>query len=95
MIENNKDQAELLREQMEAINHHEQETEEIEPITDHHNDDIDVLNLPPRKQVHDEKKAKFQLKINIAFVRFIAIVIFIIAILIFSYKYWGDFFLGI
>lgn len=95
MIENNKDQAELLREQMEAINHHEQETEEIEPITDHHNDDIDVLNLPPRKQVHDEKKAKLQLRINTAFVRFITIVIFIIAILIFSYKYWGDFFLGI
>lgn len=94
MIENNKDQAELLREQMEAINHREQENQEIEPITDHYNDDIDVLNLPPRRQVHDEKKAKLQLRINTAFVRFIAILIIIIAILIFSYKYWGDFFLS-
>lgn len=94
MIENNKDQAELLRKQMEAINDHEQETQEIELITDQYNDDIDVLNLPPRRQVHDDKKAKLQLKINVAFVRFIAILIFIIAILIFSYKYWGDFFLA-
>lgn len=94
MIEKNKDQAELLREQVEAINLHEQQdTQQIQPIIDHHNDDIDVLNLPPRRQVHDDKKAKFQLKTNIAFVRFIAILIFIVAILIFSYKYWGDFFL--
>lgn len=92
MNETKDDQAQLLREQMEEINQNEVLEDDTEPFFADMNDDIDVLNLPPRSTVHDEKKAKFQWKISFAFVRFFAILFVIIVILVLTYDYWADYF---
>lgn len=94
MDRNNQDQADLLRKQMDEINQHHPEEPASTSFFDPRTDDIDILNLPPRKAVHDERKTKTKWKISFAFVRFFAILLFILAILIFTYSYWGSYFLN-
>lgn len=93
MKEANKDQAEFLREQMEAINSHQQDNQQTESIIDDHYEEIDVLNLPPRRQVHDDQKAKIKWRVSLALIRLIVILLFVVMILTLSYKYWGESFL--
>ncbi|WP_440895757.1 hypothetical protein ACS127_14585 [Amphibacillus sp. Q70] len=94
MSETKEDQAQLLRAQMEEINQHQEEENDSTPFSDDvvDDDDIDVLNLPPRRTIHDEKKAKIQWKISFAFVRFFVILFVILVILVLTYSYWGDYF---
>lgn len=50
--------------------------------------DIDILNLPPRKVVHDTKN-RAKVKISFPMLRFIIVIIVLVAILIAGYYYGG------
>ncbi|SEN42002.1 hypothetical protein SAMN04488134_10138 [Amphibacillus marinus] len=55
-------------------------------------DEIDVLNLPPRSQVHDEENARLKWKVSYAFVRFFVIIFILIVVLVLTFNYWGEHF---
>ncbi|MBM7542496.1 hypothetical protein [Amphibacillus cookii] len=86
------DQAHLLREQMDAINNNGKlfATEEQEDA--HGQEDIDVLNLPPRSVVHDEKSSRVKWKVSYALIRLFAILFIIIVVLVLTFNYWGNYF---
>ncbi|MBU5594247.1 hypothetical protein KQI76_03640 [Amphibacillus sp. MSJ-3] len=92
MDEARDNQAQLLKQQIDEMNQNEVMEDESESFFDGVPDDIDVLNLPPRSVVHDEKRTKLKWKISIAFIRFIAILFFITVILVLTYNYWGNYF---
>lgn len=82
----NEDQAKRLREQFEEI-------EQDDHGTDREPGDIDVLALPPRSHVHEEKQAKVRFKVSYALVRLLAILFILIVVLVLTYNYWGSYFL--
>ncbi|RKQ37688.1 hypothetical protein [Oceanobacillus halophilus] len=51
--------------------------------------EIDILELPPRKEVHISR-GRARLKISRPFIRFILVVIVLLAIIFGAYYYWGD-----
>lgn len=57
-------------------------------------EDIDVLNLPPRKDVH-KMKSRIHFKMSKAFLRFMFVVLIIVIILIGTYYYVGEDFLNL
>ncbi|SDB91508.1 hypothetical protein SAMN05421734_102442 [Pelagirhabdus alkalitolerans] len=87
------DQAHTLREQMESIQSHSETQSNTE---DEHRNDVDdsmdLLNLPPRSEVHDEKEQKVRWKFSYALIRFVVVIFFIIVAILLSYHYWGDLF---
>ncbi|WP_017472218.1 hypothetical protein [Amphibacillus jilinensis] len=93
MGKSKEDQAYLLREQMNAIKNNEKSfaTEEQEDV--HDQEDIDVLNLPPRSEVHDEKSSRVKWKVSYALIRLFAILFIIIVVLILTFNYWGSYFI--
>jgi hypothetical protein len=95
IMANREDQATLLRQQMEAIQDHEEQTEH--QIVDHEfaeqDMQMDILELPPRSVKHEDNKAKTRWKISLVLVRFITVLFLIIIGLILSYHFWGDHFL--
>jgi len=78
------DQAEQLKQLFNDLNQHEQQ--QINNKSDFlGNDDvqkIDILNLPPRKTIHDKKKNKFKIRLKRPFLRFLFVIICLIAIII-------------
>lgn len=80
------DQATNLREHMKNKELFD-ENEVVEPI------EIDVLDLPPRSEIHQNKSKKTRLKINLIFLRFLLILFLLIIILVITYQYWGKDFL--
>ncbi|MCZ0701838.1 hypothetical protein J2T56_000387 [Natronobacillus azotifigens] len=94
MTEHQEDQAALLRKQMEGINQHEAEMNKDEDQGQREDTEIemDVLNLPPRSEIHDEKRAKTRLKISIALVRLLVVLFLIIVGIVLTYHFWGDLF---
>ncbi|WP_404452875.1 hypothetical protein LG329_01780 [Virgibacillus necropolis] len=51
---------------------------------------IDILNLPPRREVHGNKKKRTQIKVSRPFVRLSVVIIAIIAIILAIYYVWGE-----
>lgn len=51
---------------------------------------IDVLNLPPRKEIHGNNKQKIKFKISSPLVRFVLVITVLIILLVSSYYFWGD-----
>ncbi|UOQ42677.1 hypothetical protein MUN89_11910 [Halobacillus salinarum] len=51
--------------------------------------EMDVLNLPPRKEVHANKKAKTKWKLNFIFFRVLILIIILLVMIALSYRYWG------
>ncbi|GAA0599696.1 hypothetical protein GCM10009001_15020 [Virgibacillus siamensis] len=51
---------------------------------------IDVLNLPPRTEVHSGKKDHARIKINHAMLRFIFVIIILVLVLGGSFFLWGE-----
>lgn len=51
--------------------------------------DIDILNLPPRKEVHSNKKKRTRVKVNRPFARLSAVIIILIIIVIAVYYLWS------
>lgn len=71
----------------------EQKTEEKKPVIEPETKierDIDILNLPPRKEVHGSRNKPAKLKISGASVRLISVVIILILILSVSFYLWGE-----
>lgn len=55
-------------------------------------EDISVLDLPPRSEVHQSKPKKTKWKLNILWLRFLFILLIIIISVFLSYPYWGEWF---
>jgi hypothetical protein len=66
-----------------------------EVTDDTHQEEIDVLSLPPRSRLHEEKTQKVRLKISYAMIRLMVISFILLVILLLTYPYWKDtFFTG-
>ncbi len=53
-------------------------------------DGVDVLSLPPRSRLHEEKTQKVRLKISYAMIRLMVISFILLVILLLTYPYWKD-----
>lgn len=77
------DQAEALRQAIQDIAEHNKETEEAVQDQNEHKEqtsvEIDVLNLPPRNEVHKDS-SKIRFKVNFSLLRFIFIVVLLLAL---------------
>ncbi|AXI09368.1 hypothetical protein CV093_11300 [Oceanobacillus sp. 143] len=82
-----KDQAEELRHLVDEIEDN-KDTEVSSTILERETDkrEIDILNLPPRKEVHTTIE-RTKLRISKPFIRIIFVIIILIAILIVSYYF--------
>ncbi|MUV39753.1 hypothetical protein JNUCC1_03637 [Lentibacillus sp. JNUCC-1] len=88
------DQAEELRRLIGDVQANEfqaDETDQNKPEHNHSNPDseeeIDILNLPPRKMVHQQKKTPVKLKIKRPLLRLLLVVIILIVILVLAWMY--------
>ncbi|ASK63315.1 hypothetical protein CFK37_14700 [Virgibacillus phasianinus] len=52
--------------------------------------DIDILNLPPRKEVHGNRKNHTRIKISKPFVRFSVVIILLILVFLVVYYFWQE-----
>lgn len=89
------DQAEHLKQLFNDVQKNE-ETQEIPSaldtlqITQDRDLKIDILNLPPRKDVHGKNAYRMRLKISRPFMRFLSVMITLVLIIIFIYFNWPD-----
>jgi hypothetical protein len=51
---------------------------------------IDVLNLPPRKEIHGNKKSRIRLSMSKPFLRLLSVIFLIILIICGAYYIWGE-----
>lgn len=86
------DQAEQLKQIFDELQEHaiksgepqtEQQTEAYSPPK------IDVLNLPPRKEVHSNH-GRTRLKISGPFLRLLTVILLMLAVIIGAYYTWGE-----
>lgn len=86
------DQAKVLRERLdESIR--EVTTEDDKLLYEKDEDDmpeVDVLTLPPRGAIHEEKKQSVRLKVSFAMIRLLVIVFILLVVFILTYPYWKD-----
>jgi hypothetical protein len=62
-----------------------------EETEDHYKgDEMDLLNLPPRKEVHDQNLKRPKLKMSMSLFRLTIVVIFLFCILAGVYFIWQD-----
>ena len=87
-VERDKDQENELRQLLDEVEQGEEMIEEsIELIEETASRrEIDVLKLPPRKEIHTNKRAK--MKVSKPFLRLLFISLFVIAILIGAFFLW-------
>ena len=52
--------------------------------------EMDVLHLPPRKDVHRKKDAKNNVKVGRIFLRFVLLIVMLLIFIALSYRYWHD-----
>lgn len=92
MEKKTEDQAEALRQQLAEINQQNPTEESTKSFNTRDDQEIDILNLPPRSQIHQEDKFKLRMKMSGSFLRLITILIFVILILLLSFNYWKQYF---
>ena len=51
---------------------------------------IDILNLPPRKEVHGNKKKNTHIKISVPLLRLLAVIVILLIIVIGAYYIYGE-----
>src|SRR5690625_1831230 len=87
--QNNRNQVTNLKELLSEINENPQinEPSNILPGNDV---EIDVLNLPPRKKIHQSAKRKIMINLKHPFYRFSIVIILVIAIIFFLYDFIGE-----
>ncbi|MGY0691801.1 hypothetical protein ACW2QC_03280 [Virgibacillus sp. FSP13] len=51
---------------------------------------VDILNLPPRKEVHAKDDQRTHMKISRPFIRLLLVIIITLGILVGLYYVWGD-----
>ncbi|RDY70124.1 hypothetical protein ACJA3J_11505 [Halobacillus sp. SY10] len=56
------------------------------------NEELDILDLPPRKDVHEGRKEKTRWRVNAIWMRFLFVILLILIIVILSYPYWDVWF---
>ncbi|UFT97654.1 LysM peptidoglycan-binding domain-containing protein [Radiobacillus kanasensis] len=83
-----KDQAYNLRSRM-----HGSDDEQPPRLSSQEEKELNILELPPRSQIHTNKKTKVKWKISFPFVRFLVLLFLIITVLVLTYKIWGEDFL--
>lgn len=66
------------------------EIKDNEPIEKEEFVEMDILNLPPRSEVHSSSKRKLKLNIKKPFARFVFVMIILIAIITMMYFAIGD-----
>ena len=52
--------------------------------------EMDVLNLPPRKEVHGKNQSRAKLKFHAPFMRLVLVVIVLIGVMSGAYFIWGE-----
>ncbi|UJL48115.1 hypothetical protein KFZ58_09815 [Virgibacillus sp. NKC19-16] len=52
--------------------------------------EVDVLNLPPRKEVHRKIKQRTHIKMGIPLLRFLIVFILLLGVLTGAYLLWGE-----
>lgn len=57
--------------------------------------EVDVLNLPPRKEVHSKNKQRTHIKMSKPLLRFLFVFILLLGVLIGVYFVWGELINGI
>jgi len=87
------DQAEQLKQifnelQQNAVKS-EKNTNDEQYTAEHAIPKIDVLNLPPRKEVHSNQ-SRTRLSISRPFLRFLSVILLIIIIIFGAYYIWGE-----
>ncbi|MEC5422435.1 hypothetical protein QGM71_02880 [Virgibacillus sp. C22-A2] len=87
------DQAEELRKLLSEV----QQGEKGRPSQQANLDDevvyereIDILELPPRKEVHGTKKKRTQIKLSRPLLRFLIVIILLLLVLTGVYYLWAD-----
>ncbi|MYL71237.1 hypothetical protein GLW00_10250 [Halobacillus litoralis] len=55
-------------------------------------EEFDILDLPPRKDVHEGRKEKTRWKVNAIWMRFLFVVLLILIIVMLSFPYWDVWF---
>jgi hypothetical protein len=98
MTSQQEDQAKALRQRFEKSAQHIEETpldkerddNQSEGIDHPDQEEIDVLSLPPRSRLHEEKTQKVRLKISYAMIRLMVISFILLVILLLTYPYWKD-----
>lgn len=90
-----KDQAEHLKQLFHEVQQSEKAEESVSKEltandTESEHLKIDVLNLPPRKEVHKDHDSRMRLKLSKPFLRFISVVIILFIITICIYIFWGE-----
>ncbi|WP_040981449.1 hypothetical protein [Oceanobacillus jeddahense] len=84
MSSKHNDQADTLRQAIEEVTEHQNEERE-QVIQDQYEQleqgsvEIDILNLPPRNEVHKDKR-KIRFKLNLRLLRFLFIVVLLLAL---------------
>lgn len=88
------DQAEQLKQIFDELQQNKSKSEESRREEQHTNDDsipkIDVLNLPPRREVHGNSNVRTRLGISRPFLRFLSVIVLIVAIILGAYFMWGE-----
>lgn len=51
---------------------------------------IDILNLPPRKEVHSQHASRTRLKLNRPFLRFLTVIVIIFVIIMSASFIWAE-----
>lgn len=52
--------------------------------------DVDILDLPPRKEVHSHNKKRTRFKISSALVRLFTVIIILVLLLAGTFYLWGE-----
>jgi hypothetical protein len=86
---NQDDQAKELRNMVVADDDKQNESREL-MIDEEIERDTDILNLPPRSEVHNNKGQPTRIKISVPFRRLAFIILVLLAILIMAYLFLGD-----
>lgn len=84
------DQATELKKLFQDIASQDHDSEDVMPPFEEHQQEMDVLNLPPRKEVHGRKGSRAKLKFSAPLIRFILVMMIIMGLLVFSYVMWGQ-----
>ncbi|WP_152525509.1 MULTISPECIES: hypothetical protein [Sediminibacillus] len=81
----NKDQARQLRNMVNELD----KDKEMSTTDNLEQEEVNVLNLPPRKEVHQNKKTKVKWKVSLSLIRLLVILFILIIAVIVSLQLWG------
>ncbi|NBJ70466.1 MULTISPECIES: hypothetical protein [Clostridia] len=84
------DQATQLRQMVQGVSETETSIDEQERDDKELETDTDILNLPPRKEVHRRKKQSTRLKIGHPLQRLLFIILLLVVIIVGAYFFIGE-----